>query len=770
MDVQSSNAISLRDIFNVIRRRKWLILICLSGFLIPVLVYNHKAVPIYRSSTKVKFEQSKDIMAFSPFGGMNNTSDIQNIIEEMKTKSFAEDVYADLDGAIVARCSNLSLYSPEYDLEKFVVSHIKVGLSSSPIRGTEIINIYYDTEDPELAQIVAQTTADVLIKRNIREKTEKLRKVLKSIDAQLGKVEKRLENSENELKIFKETNKITSIEGETREILRKKTEIENLLNQVKISQKELHERQAIIKIKLDSANTALIKATGISYRQKINQLRNNLGEIENRISSLRLQGVPENNAKMIESVNEREQILAELKLIAEMHKNLDDPINKIIEYQNKLDALEIDLQALNAKKNKLESLENNYINKLNNLPWIEKKLVQLIREVEINNNLYINLLEKRDEARINLESVKSNIRVIEPARYPGIPIRPRKILNIFIGIFSGLFFGVFLIFVFEYFNNEIRTQEDIENELGIPVIAVIPKNRTGLNGIFNLNSNGEMFAGTKYDSIFFDAYNLLSFALENQPHQGSTIMVTSCVPDEGKSTVASMLALTSAQRGKKTLLIDADLRRPSLHSFFHVPREPGLTNMVVEMMQLQNRITHSSNNNHNNVHFNPHRHHTPPVRIVDDHIAGATLIEELLQRLDKNLYFLPCGFIPNNPVRIWSSRVWNSMFQHLSSCVDLIIIDAPPIIGVAETTMMAMYVEHILFCVAAGGVDKKTIKRAFKTFRESIPDAENKIIGAVLNKADLANTYGSYKYYRYYSKSDKLRLTPELPKIDFTHK
>jgi len=244
-------------------------------------------------------------------------------------------------------------------------------------------------------------------------------------------------------------------------------------------------------------------------------------------------------------------------------------------------------------------------------------------------------------------------------------------------------------------------------------------------------------------------------------------MVTSTIPNEGKSTLSSMLAITSAQRGKKTLLIDADLRRPSLDSLFNVPREPGLSNLVIDQIQLQNKVFHEQEEHDENGDYakveKPGDAH---IQLMQKQMIRTAFIEGAIQTFEKNLLFLPSGFIPSNPVRIWSSTIWQNIFLQLKDIVDIVFIDAPPIVGVAETSMMATYVDHILYCIAADDTETKTLKRAFKMFSESSDGVANKIIGAVLNKADMADLYGGYKYYQYYSKNKK--FSPEIPGADFS--
>ena len=774
MDNQFNKSISIVELIGIIRRKKWLLVIFLIGTLTPVLIYNNKAVPTYRASTKLIFEESEKVMDINPFGAINQGNFIANQIEEMKTKSFAQEVYAELPEKARSRFLLLSSFSPEFNPQGFIVGQIMGNLSFAPIRGTEVIRIFYDSENPELTKFVANMTAIVLIKRNLTIRRQQYSSVKKFIEEQFEIVKHRLQQAEKTLKEFKEKENITSVEDESREVLQRITQAEIVYNQVRTDKKELQERLKAIKSKLDTEKKDLTKNILKTTSPLAIKLKERLVELEVMYSNLQVQGFPQDNPKMFDLKKEIERIKQNLvdeslKIIDEENiESLIDPFSQIRKFLEESISLEVQLQAIAAKEKNLKLLLEKYNNMLDNLPDKEMKLVRLLRDKEVNNKLYMTLLEEREKARIKEASEIGNIRVLELARIPHSPIRPRKLLNILVGIFSGLFLGIFMIFVLEYFNDNIKTQEDVEKELGLPVIAVIPKLKSDFDRLFNFSRNGKLLSNDPQDSILFDAYNLLSFALDQKNQKSSTIMVTSSIPSEGKSTIASMLALTSAQRGKRTLLIDADFRRPTLHSRFGVPREPGLTNLVDEFIQIANKKEVQGNYEFNE-NLNSLNQAASHIQLINDQMIKTALLERLITTSEKNLFFLPSGFIPANPVRMWSSTIWNKIFPQLINIADIIIVDSPPIIGVAETTMMPMYVDRILFCIEAGGIDRNSLKRSFKIFKDIIENAEQKIIGVVLNKADLVSLYGGYKYYyRYYSKKDKFRHTPEVPSTDFT--
>lgn len=765
---QHNKSITINELINILRVRKWFIIISLLSTLTPVIIYNFKAIPIYRASTKVIFEDTDRDLGYNFLGGFKQNF-IANQIEEMKTKSFAQEVYEALSPQHVKKFLTLSTYRPEYDRSNFIVGQIQSNLSFTPIRGTEVITISFESQKRELAQIVANTTANVLIKRNLEVRRQQYSNVRKFVEEQFEIVKKRLEEAEKALKEFKEKENIASLEDESKEILERITQAEVAYNEVKSQKQELQKRLSVIQEQLAGEQKELSTNVVKTTSPMMQKLKERLVELEIMYTNLQVQGFPENNPKMRDIRKEIKQV--KQNLIDETFKinqnisSLIDPFSQIKKYLEESISLDVELKALEAKEKNLKSLLDNYSQMLKKLPQKEMQLIRLMRDKEVNNKLYMTLLEEKEKARIQEASELGNIRILEKARLPVSPIKPRRLLNIILAIILGSFLAFTLIFIFEYYNDVIKTQEEVEKELGIPVLTTIPKLKFNFDELLDFSKNGNTFLTKAENSILFDSFSLLSFVLDQKTQNSTTIMLTSSIPNEGKSTVASLLAISCAQRGKKTLLIDGDLRKPTLHNLFGVPREPGLTNMAIEFMQIVKKL----NANENNVNGHVLNNHDQEVSAPHFHekMLNNILNERLTQTIERNLLFLPSGFVPPNPVRVWSTDVWNQIFDRLKQLVDIIIIDCPPI-GVAETTMMPLYIDKILFCVAAGEMERKALKRSFKMFTETIANTKDKITGVVLNKADIVNLYGGYKYYKYYFKKDKFKLAPELPKADFT--
>lgn len=300
----------------------------------------------------------------------------------------------------------------------------------------------------------------------------------------------------------------------------------------------------------------------------------------------------------------------------------------------------------------------------------------------------------------------NNIRVINYAEVPKKPIRPEKAKNILYGLFISTFFGISLILFTEYLDDTIKNQDDIEKKLGLPYLGYFPlikKRRESL-------ASGD-FTGLDKDSDASNSIrNIKTNILFSAPEEElKTILVTSTMPQEGKSFLSAYIAFCFAQSGIKTLLLDADIRRPSVHKFLGIERVPGLTNLLVEKRNLVDVIRKSKYD---------------------------------------NLYILPTGNKAPNPVELLSSQKMRSLLDGFSDMFEKIIIDATPGLLLPDASVLAKAADATLLVAKAGAVTKT----GFANLKDKLSGADAKIIGVVLNffQVEKHSHYQHKHYYSYY--------------------
>jgi len=348
----------------------------------------------------------------------------------------------------------------------------------------------------------------------------------------------------------------------------------------------------------------------------------------------------------------------------------------------------------------------------------------LRREAEANKALYEGLLTKLKEAGISAGLRSSNVRIIDPAMIPSTPARPAKARNIALAFLVGLVGGIGLALLREYLDNTVKTPDDVETLARLPSLAVVPafgdgastKKRGGL--LSGASSNGhdkriELVAQHLPKSQVAEAFRALRTALLlSQPdHPPQVILVTSALPREGKTTAAANLAVTLAQLGDKTVLIDADLRKPGIGRLLNLGtgKYAGLSSYLAGVSSLDLVTV-------------PH----PAI---------------------PNLAAIPTGPLPPNPADLLSSHRLTDAIAELRTKYKFIVIDSPPVMAATDAVMLSVQADGVLLVVRSG----ETPKEAFTRTRDLLTSVKSHLLGVVLNAVDASapDYYYSYRYYPY---------------------
>ena len=337
----------------------------------------------------------------------------------------------------------------------------------------------------------------------------------------------------------------------------------------------------------------------------------------------------------------------------------------------------------------------------------------LKREVDTNRQQYDALLQRYKDVGIAGGVGTNNISIVDRAEVPVGKHKPRLALNLAVGLLLGLFGGVLLAFVFEHLDDTLKSPEDVEKQLGMSVLGVIPLLKAPMTPTRALEDPRSAFA---------EAYRSVRTALQFSTDTGvpRCLLVTSATPAEGKSTTALTLAKNFAQLGKRVLIIDADLRNPSLHRTLGKNNELGLSN----------------------------------------YLAGASKATEVIQATETpGLMYMPTGPLPPNPAELLMGPKMVSLVSIASEKFDQVIIDGPPVMGLADAPILANLAHGTLLVVEAGetriGVAKNALKRLYA--------ARAHVIGALLTKfsakhAGYGYGYGGYNYYSYGAQADTKML------------
>jgi len=328
-------------------------------------------------------------------------------------------------------------------------------------------------------------------------------------------------------------------------------------------------------------------------------------------------------------------------------------------------------------------------------------------EIREKRRLYELVTSRIQEIDLNQETLVNNVRLLQPAGEPAVPVRPRKALNLMAGILLGLFLGLGAAFFVDYLDNTIRGSEDIERYLGLPLLAMMPK------------SDDIESAASK------EAHQTLrtSVLFASKGRSLNTVHVTSAGPGEGKSRTAVNLARTLAAAGDRVLLMDADLRRPTVHKHTGFDRENGLSTYMMSA-------------------------------------EGGDIWRHMLKKAEdsESLEILTSGPLPPKPVELFGSERFADLIRQVKRHYQWVVIDSPPVASLADSLVLSSLAEMTVVVIKHKQNDRELVRRSVESLRK----VEANLIGAVLNAVDLSRaTFGDHYYasYEYAEETEKPKRT-----------
>ena len=384
---------------------------------------------------------------------------------------------------------------------------------------------------------------------------------------------------------------------------------------------------------------------------------------------------------------------------------------------------ELDLFILENRERFYQRLLSKFKSKHPDLLEHTMEIARLIRTKSVSENLFNFLLQKGEEAKIKAATGTGGIRIIDHAILPSRPIPQNTAKNLLMGVILGFGLGFGLALLQESMNNTIHTNEDVTEFLKLPLIGIVPMMksnniikslRNGKVSSFKNDSNSQLFklkvlSNLNPRNAIAEAYRsmLVNINFSSVDKTIKTILVTSASPSEGKSITSANLGIIFAEGGNRTLILDADLRKPMQHKLFNIEKKPGMTDYLFENAKL------------------------------DDIIYKTNIA---------NLGVIPIGITPPNPSEIFNSQKFADFMTSLTKQFDIIIVDTPPVMTVADAAIISINTENVLFVVKFNSTQKIMAKRALETLQKGRAN----ILGVVLNEAQFSRGYGYYQYYKYY--------------------
>lgn len=738
-----------RDYARVFFKGRYAILISFALIVIFTIILTLTTESVYEANVRLMLEEqtgmSESLFDFTSM--MKKETLMNNQVEILNSRTLAEQVVRDLKSSSSAKKLRLIndeeilaekkskinlLNNNQGKIQQSIIFDEQVqllrdNLRIRPIRNTDMIEIKYRASSPFESEYIANAVAHAYERANQEENQAEVRQVKDFLEEQLELYEEELSESEEDLKKYQESAKVVALDHETSELVRKIAEIETLYNGAKTELEANNQRLAYIDSEINRQQKNF-DVEAISTNTSLQEIKRRLAEKQTQLALYESEtiekGETDYTKKEIESLHRqinalKEQFKEEVSKIAA--SDFIDPAEISGSLFSSKIEVETERRALEPKVEAFAQILEDYNIQLESLPEKKLQLARLSRSAQVAEKIYIMLQEKYQESRISEVGQLGNVRIIDPAKAPKDPILPKVKLNIILGIFIGLGLGIAIAFIMEYMDNSVNTMEDVE-AIGFPLIATIPfiKPEKG-NGVLSRISpvddpeaneiNERLVTHLKPKSPVSEAYrtlrtNIIFTAPENPKN---VILVTSSGPKEGKSTSVSNLAITFSQMGTKTLLIDADLRRPMLHKLFQLEKESGLTNVLVGKQELMSTVQK---------------------------------VKDL-----PNLHVLTCGVIPPNPAELLGSESMKLLLEQARQEFPIILIDTPPVIAVTDPSVLSRFVDGVVVIVKSGS----TKVGAAVVAADQLRRIEAPTLGVTLNGVSTTNFYDSYFYYYKYN-------------------
>ena len=710
--------IDLLSYWRILVKRRWTVLGALGIVLVATLVGTLLMTPIYRASTSLQIERDTikvvDVEGVTPVEGSAGSDFYQTQYELLKSRALAQRVASQLGVAEGDTIERLSPRSPwaalrgmlsgsdkvedeaptEDELaarEAAATGLVKGGVTIEPVRNSRLVLVHFDSPDASFSQRAANALAEAYIASNLERRFDSSTYAKTYLEDRLQELRLKLEDSERKLVEFAQKEQIVG-SGD---------------NSGNLSEQDL----GSLNTALSTARQDRIRAEARWRQAQASRGTVMLGEIgETSI----IKSLQESRGKLMADYQDKLRLYKPgYPLMVQLKGQIDELDRQIaVEVSNIKSAIQAEFQAAQEQERLLA--EQMSLVKTDVLDLQSRSIQYNIfkREVDTNRQLYDGLLQRYKEIGVAAGVSNNNISVVDAAQL-GRKFKPSLTRNMALGLLAGLMLGVLLALAFEYLDDTLKAPEDVEKQLGLSVLGVIPLLKAPMTPLRALEDPRSAFA---------EAYRSVRTALQFATDTGvpRSLLVTSSTPAEGKSTTAITLAKNFAQLGKRVLVIDADLRNPSLHKLMGMDNSTGLSN----------------------------------------YLAGASKATEVIRPTDTpGMMFMSTGPLPPNPAELLMGPRMISLISIAGEKFDQLIIDGPPVMGLADAPILANICAGTLLVVEAGETRITVARNALKRLLA----ARGHVVGGLLTKfsskhAGHSYGYGAYNYYSYGGQEDTKKL------------
>ncbi len=690
----------LLKIWNALLRRKWIFIQAVVFFTAGAITLAMVMPRHYVSASKISVSSSSTALSILGDMGLGEmASALNSSSNDIETKMSLSQMRPVLS-EIVWRLQLRDIYGKLLQPEKLLAPGIDGTIEAMPMlsitqaQGTDILIISADANTPELSALLADTGVEVFLKLSVDYAKGDTEQALTFVKAQLGQLDEQYTSSLQDLAEGQAKEHVIELDSETKGAVGRVNELINELNtvdaQIRDNTAQLHERGQ--QNLLESPD--LVAPSSEASNSTLRSLRDKLTEL--RLSK---------NAAMLDKTEDHPDIIADNKQIAAVQHEIEVSQKESHDLDPQMETLQVQLSGERQRRDEIAARLNETIENGAALPKKAQQLAKLQLRVSATQSVYESLMEEQYQIAVAEALTVSDMKSVELAKQPDKPDSPKVLVYTILGAFVGVCAGAALVFLLEYVDDSIRSQEDIKIAWSLPVLGFIPKYKL---------KTGRFIDSVPPTDPLAEAYRAVrsGIAFAGVDQQINVLTVTSSIPGEGKSTFCTNLAICLAADGKRVIVVDCDLRRPTQHKNF-----PSLTNQFG----------------------------------VSTVLAGTSTLADSIQGTSvPNFSVLTSGALPSNPGRLVESLKLRTMFAELGRTFDMVIVDAPPMLAVSDAVALSRASKGVVMVVEAG----KTTRRMLSDVKLRMDGAGVEPIGFVLNKVDpRSGTYGYYKKYaQHYTK------------------
>ncbi|WP_036477072.1 polysaccharide biosynthesis tyrosine autokinase [Myxosarcina sp. GI1] len=701
----------------LVLKRRWIPAAAIFGGVVGLsILYALSLAPVYQAEARllIKADRSAKLTGLE-----NGTGEIEGLTTD--SNPLATEAQIIQSRPIVDKLiEELNLKDDEGEPLKYKKFAEK--LKATPVTGTDLLEITYSNEDPKLAANIVNKAIELYIEDHTLNNRSETASARKFIERQLPQVETRVREAEENLRRFKNQNGIASLDEETTANIGSLSMVANQVDEIEAELENVNARYERLQSQLNMSWQEASAVSSLSESLAVQRVLAQLQEV--KVALVQERNYLSDLAPQVIALKEEEADLTALldrqiaNTLGSEQQALVDNVNilglgelkqaQIAEFAN----LGLKKEGLEKKLRNLKNTYDSYQQKSDTLPSLQERQRELMRRVEASQSTYQTLLSKLQETQISEEQNIGNVRVVSEAVVPDEPAGPNKILIVAgAGIFGALL-GAAVAFLLDIKDRTIKNTHEIELMLPYPLYGIVPDhNKIAAKKQFLLPDssfqNTPLLTTSNFSVLpIEEAYHNIQVNLEllDSNIASKVIVVTSATSGEGKSSVSANLAKAKAQCGEKVLLIDGDLRRPMQHRIWGISNNNGLTEILKQQVEW----------------------------------------EETIQNVMPNLDAIASGLIPEHSVSLLNSPLMKELIVSAVGYYDRIILDTPPLIGLADTKILGKLADSMLFVVRPGVASYGSIAAA----KKAVETSNLNVLGIIANSVDLdREPYGYEVYY-----------------------